>query len=659
MLLSERVRVVAVSLLFTVALGIVFPASAQTNYYGANGTEYPVIGAWAGDQIYPSVAITPAGGYVVWQDNITDGDGWGISAQQIDSTLSGSMNTFRVNVTGAGDQEHAQVAVLKNGGAVFVWQGGVEGYQHIFARFLGPNYTFLTSNDIPVSAFNSSNSFQVNPQVAVLNNSNVVVTWASFNEASSDSLLDVYAKILSPTGQTISNEFLVNQFTGYNQRTPSIAALSGGGFVVTWVSEQERGSIGSINETNGTAPSAVGSASVDIYARLFQSNGVAAGNEFLVNQTLAPAANPSVAAGSDGGFAIGWSQRDVEVITNGWDVYGCTFTRAGVSGVPVRLNTHVAGNQYAPELAAIGLDYLAVWTSMGQDSSREGVYGQYFHEGGTLVGGEFRVNTTTPSQQMQPALASDGVSQFLAVWTSFVGSPYNFDLYAQRYVGVSSVLLAMPAPYVWAPFVVSNNVYQPQLVVSWAPVQGLAVSNYEVYADSASTPTAVVVSNSWTMTAANGLTDSSTHTFALDYVTADGRRSPISPSASGTTWSGASYYGIPFEWMEEYYGLIFTSWPTNVNAPFVAGGPSLYQIFLSGGNPTNPGTWLQQQLTRTQEGMFLGWNTQPGATYQVQTTGDLTTWSNLGAPRFASGTTDSLFVGGNPSGYYRVVLLRQ
>jgi hypothetical protein len=111
--------------------------------------------------------------------------------------------------------------------------------------------------------------------------------------------------------------------------------------------------------------------------------------------------------------------------------------------------------------------------------------------------------------------------------------------------------------------------------------------------------------------------------------------------------------------MEEYFGKTFASWPTNVDAPFVAGGPSLYQIFLSGGNPTNPGTWLQQQLTRTQEGMFLGWNTQPGATYQVQTTGDLTTWSNLGAPRFASGTTDSLFVGGNPSGYYRVVLLRQ
>ncbi len=69
--------------------------------------------------------------------------------------------------------------------------------------------------------------------MAALNNSNVVVVWASFNQAGSNSLLDVYAKILSPTGATVKDEFLVNQFTNYNQRTPAVAALKDGGFVVT------------------------------------------------------------------------------------------------------------------------------------------------------------------------------------------------------------------------------------------------------------------------------------------------------------------------------------------------------------------------------------------------------------------------------------------
>jgi len=57
--------------------------------------------------------------------------------------------------------------------------------------------------------------------------------------------------------------------------------------------------------------------------------------------------------------------------------------------------------------------------------------------------------------------------------------------------------------------------------------------------------------------------------------------------------------------------------------------------------------------------MFLEWNTQAGATYQVQSATNLAAWSNLGSPRFAAGTSDSINVGGNVAGYYRVVLLRQ
>jgi hypothetical protein len=37
----------------------------------------------------------------------------------------------------------------------------------------------------------------------------------------------------------------------------------------------------------------------------------------------------------------------------------------------------------------------------------------------------------------------------------------------------------------------------------------------------------------------------------------------------------------------------------------------------------------------------------------------MTAWINLGSPRFAAGTTDSIYVGGSAAGYYRVVLLRQ
>ncbi len=80
----------------------------------------------------------------------------------------------------------------------------------------------------------------------------------------------------------------------------------------------------------------------------------------------------------------------------------------------------------------------------------------------------------------------------------------------------------------------------------------------------------------------------------------------------------------------------------------------LQQVFLSGGNPTNSATWLTTTLVTTSQGMFLNWNTQPGLTYQVQQTTNLASWSNFGAPRYAAGTNDSVYVGGNPAGYYRV-----
>ena len=40
----------------------------------------------------------------------------------------------------------------------------------------------------------------------------------------------------------------------------------------------------------------------------------------------------------------------------------------------------IYGDQYAPRISAIGVDYLIVWTSLGQDGSREGVFGQFVHE---------------------------------------------------------------------------------------------------------------------------------------------------------------------------------------------------------------------------------------------------------------------------------------
>jgi len=641
---------------FCWGLFLAFPGSlfAQTNYYGFSGTEYAVSGSLAGDQAWPDAAAAPTGGIVVWQDNATDGNGWGVSARRLDSTLSGILSSFRINATGTNDQQNPRVALLKNGGAVTVWQGGKQGFQHIYGRFLSPTNTFLTTTDVLISV---TNKFQVRPAVAVLNNSNVIVVWSSMRQVSSNSMQDVYGQLLSPVGQKIGTNFLVNQFTSYNQRDPSVTALKNGGFVVTWVSEQQRIATTQMGtNTTFTSTSSAVYPSVDIYSRLYQSNGVAATTEFLVNSDNNPCANPQVKATADGNYVVVWSAKDMGNLSNSWDIWGRSFSNstATANGPVVRLNDYTYGDQFGPRLAALNNELMVVWTSLAQDGYREGVFSRFMHSNGSLVGNEQGVNTTVEGQQMYPVVTSDTSSQFLAVWSGFTGLPHGFDLFGQRYLNVNALLAPMSAPFVYAPFTLASGVYQPQLQVSWPRLLGISVSNYEVYVDGNASPSAVTTNTTWLMTTADGLSTNSTRTFRVAYVITGGGRSPLSPSASGTTWSGESWNGVPVEWMTAYFGADRSHWPLPAAD---TDGDSISNLseFLTGTDPMDANSVLRQQVIQTPQGMFLVWNTQAGLTYQIQITTNFVSWNNFGQPRFAVGTNDSVNV---PAGYFRIQVLR-
>ena len=623
------------------------------NTYAPQGGEYSIAGSLPGDQVFPQVSINTSGGYIVWQDNRTDGDGLGISARRLNSSLSGSFGVFRVNEQGVGDQQNPKVTLLKSGGGVFVWQGGTTA-PHIYARFLKPDGTFATG-DVLVNSYVQGH--QIDPVVASLADGNVVIAWSSFGQ--DGDLYGVFAQRFSSTGAKIGGEFQVNQFAQNNQRSPTVAGFANGGFLLAWISERFRAT--AFNTGPSGLPEQDGSSGlsiydVDVYARLYDAAGTPIADEFKMNSMANLCANPVVSVTPDDSLLVAWSGKPNQIAiastqpSDGWDIFGRVFgSDRNPKGSDFRINTFTYGDQVRPQVAALGQSHFVVWTSLQQDGSREGVYGQVLSSTGTTIGSELRVNTITVSQQIFPAVASDGGRRFVAVWSSFVGGLASFDLFAQRYTSAQSLPLPS-APYVSA-------LSQSKLSVTWPALEGFNIDHYELYVDSSTTPVSVT-NNIW---AATGLVAGTTHSFKLAYQLADGQRSPLSAPSSGTTWSeDDNLDGLPDDWQGLYWGSDPSNWPApNVDSD--GDGATNLQEFLAGTDPTDPNSVLRVQLVSTGQGAHLRWNSQPGFMYQVQVTQTLGAgfWTNAGTPRFAAGTTDSTLMNGTSStAYYRVIRLR-
>ncbi len=461
------------------------PVFAQTNRLV--GGDLPLTSGLSGDQVFPSVAIGTAGGFAVWQDNGTDPSGLGIRVLRLDASLNPVGAPVRVNQTMGDDQQRARVALLKNGGAVVVFQSGRSGKQNILLRLLNADGSFLGNEILVNSAFvgvtnryrtnwtlmrNSRprkaaaqireivkcrQEFNASPSVTVLTDGTIVVAYASSRNYTTNSttlntaihwngsrfvtnitavpytfasanLQDVYLQRFSSTGEKLGEEILVNQFASFNQREPAIAALDNGNFIVTWISERQRTDL-----------------EVSVYGRLFDNLGQPLGNEFAVvplpkitdDVVKLAALNrscgaPVVTANAAGGFSVAWSQRSGNR-TNGTDVLIRAFDAAGVAvGGSAVANEFLYGDQHSPCLVTLGSQQLLVWSSMGQDGSWGGVFGRAF-VGAVPVGAEFRINTLTRFDQKQPQVAADNGGRALALWSGFTVDS-GFDLFGRFYV---------------------------------------------------------------------------------------------------------------------------------------------------------------------------------------------------------------------------------
>ena len=364
----------------------------------ASGSEFQVNTTTTDNQTAPSVTALDGGGYVVtWVSKDQDGDSYGVFGQRYDAAGSTVGSEFQINTETVDQQKEPSVAALDGGGFVVVWQSKEQdGHNNgVFGQRYDASGNAVGSEfQVNTETFND----QDNPDVAALDGGGFIVTWESQNQ--DGSALGVYGQRFDAAGNAVGSEFQVNTTTTSNQKNSQVVALSGGGFVVVW-------------ESDG------GGGGKDIFAQRYDAAGSAVGSEFAVNsETTDNQEKPAIAALDDGGFVVAWSSTDQD-----GDDKGVFAQRYDASGNPVefefQVNSTTTDDQKEPSITALDDGgFLIAWTSKEQDGDGYGLYAQRFNADGDAIGSEFRVNTTTADAQKDVDLTTLNSGDVVAAWQS-------------------------------------------------------------------------------------------------------------------------------------------------------------------------------------------------------------------------------------------------
>ena len=363
-------------------------------------TELQVNQNATGNQSDPYIYALGNGTFVVgWTSDGQDGSQTGVYARIYSSAGTPITGEFRVNTYTDSYQGYPRFADL--GGGKFVatfgtWHNDQSG--GIAAQIYNYDGTPVGS-EFQVNTYTSSN--QSWGEVTTLQGGGFIVTWESYLQDGSQ--LGIYAQRFNQDGSKNASEFLVNNITVGDQARPSVAGLDDGGFIITWVTD---------NNTN--------KASYNLKARRYDSSGNALAVEFYVNSQTSGSTNnvPVVRSNGAGGYIILWT--DSSKGSGGPRVFGKIFNSTGVAlSGEISISEWISGGVSAASLTVLpNGNFIAEWNSSDQDGSGLGIYSREFTPLGVPVGTEYLVNTTTAGNQGNPSVASNKNGNVMYAWHS-------------------------------------------------------------------------------------------------------------------------------------------------------------------------------------------------------------------------------------------------
>lgn len=345
---------------------------------------------------------------------------------------------IQVNTYTTGPQNSPSVAADADGDFVVVWVSyGSSGTDSSNGSIQGQRYSAEGSpvgGELQINTYTTGQ--QLSPSVAVDADGGWVVVWSSYGSTGTDDLeSSIQGQRYLADGSPMGGEFQINTYTTEEQTVPFVAAGADGDFVVVWRSDGSSGSDLS---------------SYSVQGQLFMSDGSPIGGEFQVNTyTSGFQGHASVAADVDGNFVVVWtSAGSAGTDSSEASIQGQLFMPDGSPiGGEFQVNTYTTRDQLYPSVSmdADG-DFVVVWTSEGSGGTDElgrSIQGQRFAAGGSPVGAQFQVNTSTVDNEISPTVAMNGDGDFLVTWYGFYSTGSDSSetsIQGQRYTAEGSRL---------------------------------------------------------------------------------------------------------------------------------------------------------------------------------------------------------------------------
>ncbi|WP_238365866.1 Ig-like domain-containing protein [Mesobacterium pallidum] len=298
----------------------------------------------SGSQTNPDVIALAGGNFVVSWLSADDAGNSQLSAAIFTSGGSLVRNHSAISFSSTDTVWPAEIAALTGGGYVAAYVSRDDTSTEITARVYDAMGNFAVS-EIPIASGPNVGTTLQQADVAALAGGGFIVTWTEDDTAFDPDGLGIKARIFDAAGVETVPAFAINQLTGSAQTNASVVGLAGGGFAVAWVTYGNEGDV---------------SASA-IAARVFAADGTALGDEVLVNQTTAGyQSTPTISALADGGFMVGWIDREDNVYQSDGGI--AMARRYQADGTPFE-----AG--YTDELTPISI---AAEDVLGNDSDADG-----------------------------------------------------------------------------------------------------------------------------------------------------------------------------------------------------------------------------------------------------------------------------------------------